>query len=295
MTEPQRSGHARRCRTPLRLRPVDWQSSWRPRFVTGRPDPRRYGRSHAARVHVVLRARGLRVAWRRIACHHRPNRPRPHRTGRHGGNRPGSYAADTAVKRALAVMWAPARSAAWVHRTSAGGLCAGQVLRWAVVVEDPTTRAERPRGGVDGPVGAIGALVVILALGTAVFCGGCWRHWPASVTKPPRCSAAWGKASPRVDADGKVLKINPALERMVGKKSALVEHQPWESTFVLRDERAMAVAWEDTVVAEAIRSRHVVASRGYGLGSRRPTDDAYRWRSPPHPSSSTPRHPPARS
>ena len=76
-----------------------------------------------------------------------------------------------------------------------------------------------------------------------------------------------GEGVATVDADGKVLKINPALERLVGKtECARSRARRGQSTFVLCDERGMALAWEDTVVAEAIQRRHVVASRGYALG-----------------------------
>jgi PAS domain S-box-containing protein len=178
-----------------------------------------------------------------------------------------SYAATPAVKQALAG-----------HLGTATGALPGfagsrlvafapvKSLRWAVVVQDPTSVLNGPVAALTGRLAAIGALVVILALGTAVLL---WRLLRQLARQRDEATAVFGSVGEgvaTVDADGKVLKINPALERMVGKPSALVEHQPWESTFVLCDERAMALAWEDTVVAEAIQRRRVVASRGYALG-----------------------------
>ncbi len=138
-------------------------------------------------------------------------------------------------------------------------------LGWAVVVEDPSSALDEPLAGLTGRLAGITAIVVIIALGAAVLLWRLMRQLARQRDEATALFVSVGEGVATVDPDGTVLKINPALERLAGQRGESVEHRPWASSFVLFDERGVAMAWEDTVVAQAMAQRHVVASRGYGL------------------------------
>ncbi len=77
--------------------------------------------------------------------------------------------------------------------------------------------------------------------------------------------ASVGEGVATVDADGRVLKVNPALEDLCGQSASNLQDKPWSQAFMIYDTRGNTVSWDESVVARAIQTRRVVVSEGFSL------------------------------
>jgi PAS domain S-box-containing protein len=138
-------------------------------------------------------------------------------------------------------------------------------LGWAVIVENSQSAIEGPVASMTERLAAIGGAVLLFAIAAAV---GLWfllRQLGRQRDEVTAIFASVGEGVATVDASGQVLKINPALEQICGCFGGSALGRPWWETFVMYDERGSVIGWEETVVARAIRTRDVVASRGFTL------------------------------
>jgi PAS domain S-box-containing protein len=136
-------------------------------------------------------------------------------------------------------------------------------LGWAVVVENSQSALGGPVAAMTERLGGIGAAVVVFAVATAMVLWLLLRQLGRQRDEVAAIIASVGEGVATIDASGRVLKINPALELLTGRRAASVQGRPWSEVFVIYDEKGNAVPWPETVVAHAIRAHRVVASRGY--------------------------------
>jgi PAS domain S-box-containing protein len=138
-------------------------------------------------------------------------------------------------------------------------------LRWAVVVENPLSVLDGPVAALTERLVAIGALVVIFAIAAALALWLLLRQLSRQSDEVAAIFSSVGEGVATLEANGQVLKVNPALEQLTGHRAQDLEGSSWRDALVLYDERGEVVDWEHSVSAESIRSRDVVASRGYSL------------------------------
>jgi len=138
-------------------------------------------------------------------------------------------------------------------------------LQWAVVVENPLSALDGPVDALTERLVGIGAAVLVFAIAAAV---GLWLLLRQLGRQRDEIAAIFsnvGEGVATLDAAGRVLKVNPALEQLTGHRSVELEGRSWPEVFVLYDDRGELIEWSQSVAAEAIRHRRVVASRGYSL------------------------------
>jgi PAS domain S-box-containing protein len=68
-----------------------------------------------------------------------------------------------------------------------------------------------------------------------------------------------------LDLSGRPLRVNPALEQLVGRSADRVEGHDWSDAVPLFNERGYPIPWEQSLPAQAVRERRVVFNSGYDL------------------------------
>jgi PAS domain S-box-containing protein len=136
---------------------------------------------------------------------------------------------------------------------------------WTVIAEDPLATLDSPLAGLTERLAAIGLLVLVLAIGTAILVAILLRRLTREQEEAGALLASVGEGVATIDLSGRPMRVNPALERLTGRGSAdLIGHE-WHEALAVYDQRGQAVTWEDSIASAAIRQRHVVASTGYDI------------------------------
>jgi len=138
-------------------------------------------------------------------------------------------------------------------------------LHWVVEVENPVSTLDNPVGALTGRLVAIGAAVLLFAIAAAV---GLWlllRQLSRQRDEVAAIFSSVGEGVATLEADGTVVAVNPALENLTGRSTKDLVGKSWPDAFVVHDERGVAVDWELSVAAEAIRSRRVLASPHFSM------------------------------
>ena len=136
-------------------------------------------------------------------------------------------------------------------------------LGWAVVVEQPMSSLDNPIATLTLHLALIDLLVVLIAVVTAVLLARLLGQLAKERDEASAVLASVGEGVAIVDAAGKVVRLNPALEKLSGHTGESARDLPWTEAFPFTDERNQKLAWPDSVVARAMSERRVVASHGF--------------------------------
>ena len=136
---------------------------------------------------------------------------------------------------------------------------------WAVIAEAPSSTLDAPVTALTERLVAIGLIVLVLVIGTAVLVGLLLRRLAREHQQAGAVLTSVGEGVATLGPSGQVLRINPALEHLTGHRARDLEGRLWSDAFPLYDQQGTPIAWEESIVAEAIRERRVVASSGYSL------------------------------
>ncbi len=136
-------------------------------------------------------------------------------------------------------------------------------LGWGIVVEQPMSSLNDPIATLTGHLALIDALVVLIAVVTAVLLARLLGQLAKERDEAAAVMASVGEGVATVDSAGRVVRLNPALERLSGHTTHSARGLHWVDVFPFVDERKKALAWEDSVVARAMSERRVVASHGF--------------------------------
>ncbi|MGH9106170.1 MAG: sensor histidine kinase [Acidimicrobiales bacterium] len=135
---------------------------------------------------------------------------------------------------------------------------------WAVLVERPSSALGSQVASLTERLGAIGLLVVVLAIGTVFLVASLLRRLTRERERAGALMASVGEGVATIGADGVVRLANPALERLTGRAGSELVGKSWSDAINLYDHRGHGVTWEGSMVAQAIRERQVLATSGFG-------------------------------
>lgn len=138
-------------------------------------------------------------------------------------------------------------------------------LGWGVIVENSQSALSGPVAAMTERLVVIGAAVVLFAVATALVLWLLLRQLGRQRDEVTAIFASVGEGLATVDADGQVLKVNPALEDLCGQGASDIQGKPWSQAFVIYDARGNTVPWDESVAAQAIHTRRVVVSQGFSL------------------------------
>ncbi len=136
---------------------------------------------------------------------------------------------------------------------------------WAVIAEAPSSTLDGPVTALTERLVAIGLIVLAMVVGTAILVGLLLRRLTREHQQAGAVLTSVGEGVAALGPSGQVLRINPALEQLTGHRAREIEGRPWSEAFPLFDQRGTPLVWEESIVAEAIRERRVVASTGFSL------------------------------
>jgi two-component system phosphate regulon sensor histidine kinase PhoR len=136
-------------------------------------------------------------------------------------------------------------------------------LGWAVVVQQPMSSLDNPIATLTLHLALIDLLVVLIAVVTAVLLARLLGQLAKERDEASAVLASVGEGVAIVDQAGKVVRLNPALEKLSGHTGESARDLPWTEAFPFTDERNQELAWSDSVVARAMSERRVVASHGF--------------------------------
>jgi len=136
-------------------------------------------------------------------------------------------------------------------------------LGWGILVEQPMSALNDPIGTLTVHLALIDALVVLIAVVTAVVLARLLGQLAKERDEAAAVMASVGEGVATVDAAGRVVRLNPALERLSGHTTASARGLQWTEVLPFVDDRRQALAWSDSVVARAMSERRVVASHGF--------------------------------
>jgi PAS domain S-box-containing protein len=136
---------------------------------------------------------------------------------------------------------------------------------WAVIAEDPPAVLNGPLAGLTERLIAIGLIVLVLAIGTALLVGLLLRRLHREQEETGAVLASVGEGVATLDRAGSPVRVNPALEALIGRQALELEGSDWSEAFALYDSRGRHLSWEESIAAQAVRERRVVASTGYDL------------------------------
>ncbi|MGH9091069.1 MAG: sensor histidine kinase [Acidimicrobiales bacterium] len=136
---------------------------------------------------------------------------------------------------------------------------------WAVIAEAPSSTLDAPVTALTERLVAIGLLVLALVIGTMILVALLLRRLAREHQQAGAVLASVGEGVASLGPTGQLLRVNPALEHLTGHRAKELEGRLWSEAFPLYDQQGTPIAWEESIVAEAIRERRVVASSGYSL------------------------------
>ena len=122
-------------------------------------------------------------------------------------------------------------------------------LGWAVLVQDPISSLDNPIGTLTLHLALIDAVVVLIAVVTAVLLARLLGQLAKERDEASAVLASVGEGVAIVDQSGKVIRTNPALERLSGHTSASAKDLSWTEAFPFTDERHRELEWSESVVA----------------------------------------------
>lgn len=136
-------------------------------------------------------------------------------------------------------------------------------LGWAVLVEQPTSALNGPIGALTFRLALIDLLVLVVIVAAAVGLARLLAALASERDESAAVLASVGEGVAIVDALGRVVRLNPALERLSGLDTDSAKGRDWMDAFPFLDERSQVVPWRESVVCRAIAERTVVASHGF--------------------------------
>lgn len=136
---------------------------------------------------------------------------------------------------------------------------------WAVLAEaSPATIGSR-LGGLTNRLVAIGLVVVVIAMGTALLVGLLLRRLTREHEQTGAVLSSVGEGVATLGPDGRPLRVNPALELLGGRPAAALVGHDWAEAVPLYDRHGDPISWQRSIAAQAVRERRVVSSSGYDL------------------------------
>lgn len=136
---------------------------------------------------------------------------------------------------------------------------------WAVIAENPHSTLDTPLTALTVRLVGIGLLVLLLALGTALLVGMLLRRLSREHDQAGALLGSVGEGVATLSPAGSPMLVSPALERLIGHPASALIGRPWSDTISLYDQGGQQISWDDSIAAQAIRDRQVVASTGYEL------------------------------
>lgn len=145
------------------------------------------------------------------------------------------------------------------------GYASVPAIGWAVFAEAPLSLLNSPLAALTVRLIAIGLVVSVLALGTALLVASLLRRLTREHQRAGAVLACVGEGVATIDPTGCAVHVNPALGRLASRAPGDMIGRPWAEAFSLYDQRGDAVTWEHSIVHEAITTARVVASSGYDI------------------------------
>ncbi|MGO9344048.1 MAG: ATP-binding protein [Acidimicrobiales bacterium] len=136
-------------------------------------------------------------------------------------------------------------------------------LGWGIVVEQPMSELNDPIGTLTVHLALIDALVVLIAVVAAFLLSRLLGQLAKERDEAAAVMASVGEGVATVDAAGRVVRLNPALEKLSGRTTTSARGRQWTDVFPFVDDRNQVLTWSDSVVARAMSERMVVASHGF--------------------------------
>ncbi|MFZ0666348.1 MAG: cache domain-containing protein, partial [Acidimicrobiales bacterium] len=104
-------------------------------------------------------------------------------------------------------------------------------LGWAVLVEQPTSALDNPIGTLTFHLALIDALVVIIVIGTAFLLVRMLRQLTSERDESSAVLASVGEGVAIVDSGGRIVRLNPALEKLSGLSNKAANGKHWTEAF----------------------------------------------------------------
>ena len=138
-------------------------------------------------------------------------------------------------------------------------------IGWAVLVEQPRSKAFRAITELTSRLSAVAGLIALVVLIASLVL---FRLIDALDEEGTKTEAILDSAAEGVvttDVDGRVIAINPAMERLSGWAEEVVIGKPYVEVFPLFDARGEQVPREERLLTRAMDKREVVATHGFEL------------------------------
>jgi PAS domain S-box-containing protein len=136
---------------------------------------------------------------------------------------------------------------------------------WAVIAESPASTLNQPVAALEERLIGIALLVLVLAAGTAALLGVLLRRLGREQERAGALLACVGDGVATVDLNGRLVRVNPALEQLSGKTEREIAGQRYSDAFPLYDQQGSPIPTDDSMIAETLRDRVVKTSSGYSL------------------------------
>jgi len=136
---------------------------------------------------------------------------------------------------------------------------------WAVLVEESASVLDSPVTALTARLLTIGLAVLVVAIGTALLVALLIRRLAREHEQAGAVLASVGEGVATVDASGRIVNVNRALEQLTLRRPRELIGRRWSDTLQLYDQRGEPIAWESSAIAQAIAERRVVASTGYSV------------------------------
>jgi PAS domain S-box-containing protein len=189
-----------------------------------------------------------------------------HVVGRAPAGTPGSVASLPFVAAALrGGSGSGTGTAPGIEGVALVGYAAVPSIGWAVLVEQPGSAIEGPVGALTARLVVLEVLVLLVALGAGAVVLRLVRRLQRDQEHAGALLRSMGEGVATVGPTGLLQDMNPALESLTGRRAREHVGRPWSDALPLHDARGRPIGWDDSVLGEAARERHVAASSGYDL------------------------------
>lgn len=136
---------------------------------------------------------------------------------------------------------------------------------WGVLVEEPISTLDGPIGALTVRLVILGIAVLVGAVGIALLVAQLLRRLAREQSHSGAVLESVGEGVATLDMDGRVVQLNPALERLSGRAAAHARDRSCSEVLPLFDQQGRPRSWSEAALAEAQQQRRPVASVGYGL------------------------------
>lgn len=138
-------------------------------------------------------------------------------------------------------------------------------IGWAILVEQPISKAFQTITDLTSRLSAVAGLIALVVLIASLVLYRLIGALDAERTRTEAILDSAAEAVATTDADGLVVAVNPAMERLSGWSDEEVIGKPYVDAFPLFDARGEQIPSDERLLTRAMATREVVATHAFEL------------------------------